>query len=256
MVSYLSFIAALIFGLVILEMSLFFPQLFWLSALIIAVFIVYRHYRMSLSTRNIRFWITLVFQLLWLLLSIAFLIFIDMEIFKHAWVFLMAMLIPFNLLFLSVSVVPPDIKEKHQTLKVQYSGFLSLLSLYLTAAVSFAFVSILLFSPFVMALVLLICTLFFTWMWLEYHLIPLKSRVIGTLIPSLVAVEAFAALILWPATVFAVAGLWLLSIYIMLGIIRQYLIFGKQGFTKRILGRYALLFVIGFIAIFLTTRWG
>lgn len=256
MVSYLSFIAALIFGLLILEMSIFFPPLFWLSSVIIVAFIVFRHYRMSLSTRNIRFWVTLVFQLLWFVLSMVFLVFIDMPIFQHAWVLFMSLLIPFNLLFLSVSVVPPDIKEKHQSLKVQYSGFLSLLSLYLTAAVSFALVSILLVSPFIMALFLLVCTLFFTWMWLEYHHIPLKSRVIGTIIPSLVAVEAFAALTLWPATVFAVAGLWMLSVYIMLGIIRQYLIFGKQGFTKRILGRYVLLFVLGFLVIFFTTRWG
>jgi hypothetical protein len=70
-----------------------------------------------------------------------------------------------------------------------------------------------------------------------------------------IIVEAMWVINLLPISVYSKGAVLSLLFYVLLGLSRHYLVFGWEELTRKVVGRYIVISVLGSIIILATTRW-
>ncbi|KKS93271.1 MAG: hypothetical protein UV70_C0012G0008 [Parcubacteria group bacterium GW2011_GWA2_43_13] len=241
--------------IIFFEIARAMPRLFWFIALLSCAITLYIHWVCWKKKRGISFMHASVLQLLTIASLWLFFIFIDHTFLQHIWIIVsgcIVMLVTSALTFrfrISSSI------KSTRKLRLAFRSLLLVALLYMIAVVCFAGIAILGYSPLVVGGFLIACSMYISWMWFEGYHVLLQHRIGATAIATIIGIEAFALIVLWPTTIYAMGCVWLIVMHMTLGVVRQYIIFGKEGFTPRVLFRYLSSFVIGLLGVLITARW-
>lgn len=242
-------------NIILLEIGFAIPRLFWLCAGLSYAIVMYIYWICWKKKRGVSFIHGCILHTLTTVFVWLFFIFIDNSILQHLWIIAAGgsvALVTAALTFrFRISPAIPSARK----IRLAFRSLLVLFLLYMIAVVSFASIVVVGLSPLIAGISVLACTVYLSWMWFEGYHILIRHRIGAALIATLIGMESFVMIMLWPTTIYAMGCVWLIVMYMALGVVRQYSIFGREGFTQRVLFRYLFLFIIGLLGILMSARW-
>ncbi len=240
---------------IFLEIGFAIPRLFWFCAGLSYAIVMYVHWICWKKKRGISFVHGSLLHTLTTLSVWLFFIFIDNTFFQHLWIVIAGCVVALATAALTFRFRISQTLPSTRKVRLAFRSFLLLFLLYMVAVVCFAGIVVVGASPLIAGIVLLVCALYLSWMWFEGYHVLTRHRVGAAFIATLIGIESFVLIMLWPTTIYAMGCVWLIVMYMALGIVRQYSIFGREGFTQRVLFRYLSLFLIGLLGVLITARW-